>query len=96
MRDILSVTTNAVLCVNLIDEAKKKGIDINIELLSEMLGIPVTATAARSGKGLSSLLRILYSFQPKPEPPVAPGSRYPPRLHLLAMCQPEPQRSAQL
>lgn len=86
VRDILSVTTNAVLCVNLIDEAKKKGIDINIELLSEMLGIPVTATAARSGKGLSSLLRILYSFQPKPEPSVAPGKQIPSASCIFSRC----------
>lgn len=60
--DILSVTDNAVLCVNLMDEAEKKGIEIDIEKLSRTLGIPVTASAARSGEGISSLIQLLYDF----------------------------------
>lgn len=46
----------SILCVNLMDEAKKKGIKVDLGLLSERLGIPVIGTAARSKKGLTELL----------------------------------------
>ena len=38
---ILEITKNVVVCVNLLDEAKKKGISIDLELLSRQLGVPV-------------------------------------------------------
>ncbi len=49
---ITEITPKTVLCVNLIDEATKKGIEIDAEKLSLSLGIPVIATAARNGTGL--------------------------------------------
>ena len=54
--DILSSSpSRAIVCLNLIDEAKKKGISVDVDKMSEMLGVPVTATAARNGKGLDRL-----------------------------------------
>ncbi len=55
----MEITDNVVLCVNLMDEAKKKGIRINLALLSERLGIPVVGTSARSGKGLDALMEAV-------------------------------------
>ncbi len=52
---ILEITNNVIVCVNLIDEAKKKDIHIDIDLLSKILGVKVVATTARSGKGLDEL-----------------------------------------
>ena len=52
----LSVTDRVIVCVNLIDEAEKKGIKINRKILEEMLGVPVISTSARSGKGTGKLL----------------------------------------
>lgn len=52
---ILEITEHAVLCVNLMDEARKKKIHIDLGLLSARLGIPVIGTSARSGKGLEEL-----------------------------------------
>jgi len=52
---ILEITNHAILCVNLMDEAEKKKIHINLPLLSEKLGIPVIGTSARSGEGLYEL-----------------------------------------
>ena len=52
---ILEVTDRAVLCVNLLDEAEKKNIHIDLKALSKRLGIPVVGTSARSGKGLEAL-----------------------------------------
>ncbi len=55
----MEVSDNVVLCVNLLDEAKKKKIKINLGLLSEKLGIPVAGTSARSGKGLDGLMQAV-------------------------------------
>ncbi len=38
---ILEMTKRAVVCVNLLDEAKKKSIEIDLEHLSKLLGVPV-------------------------------------------------------
>ncbi len=57
---ILEVNKNAVACVNLLDEAEKKGIKIDLDELSLELGIPVVGTSARSGKGLSELKDAVY------------------------------------
>lgn len=51
----LETGCRAVLCVNLIDEAEKKGLAVDCHALSSALGIPVAAAAARSGKGLRAL-----------------------------------------
>lgn len=52
----LYVTNRVILCVNLIDEAKKKGITVDEKKLSEELGIPVVTTSARNGRGVDELL----------------------------------------
>lgn len=52
----LEITSNVVVCVNLMDEAEKKKIKINLPVLSEQLGVPVVGTAARSKKGLELLM----------------------------------------
>lgn len=61
IQDVLSMTHNAILCVNLMDEAKKKGITIDTEKLSEMLQIPVIPMVARNGQGFDTLLDTLYN-----------------------------------
>lgn len=58
---ILEITGNVVLCVNLIDEAKKKNIQIDLEQLSKTLGIPVVGTSARAGKGLETLCETIQN-----------------------------------
>lgn len=52
----LYVTEKVIVCVNLIDEAEKKGIEIDKEKLSEELKVPVIITSARSGNGVNELL----------------------------------------
>ena len=44
-----------VLCLNMIDEAERKGIEIDMDALSARLGIPVVATVASRGKGIRTL-----------------------------------------
>lgn len=52
---ILEITKDVVVCVNLMDEAKRKKIRIDIDKLQEELGVPVVATSARKGVGLTDL-----------------------------------------
>ena len=52
---IMEITDKVVVCVNLIDEAKRKNISINIKKLEQLLGVPVVGTTARSGEGLEEL-----------------------------------------
>ena len=51
------VTPHVVVCVNLLDEAKKKHIHVDLEKLERRLGLPVAGTSARAGKGLNALIQ---------------------------------------
>ena len=52
---IMETTRQLVLCVNLLDEAKKKKVKVDLDLLSQELNIPVVGTAARQQKGLGDI-----------------------------------------
>lgn len=53
----IEITSNLVVCVNLMDEAKRKNITINLNKLSERLGVPVIGTIARKKKSLHRLMQ---------------------------------------
>ena len=57
----IEITNNVIVCVNLMDEAKRKGISINISKLSSILGVPVVATSASVGLGLDLLIDSIYN-----------------------------------
>lgn len=67
---ILSITENVILCVNLLDEARKKKISIDLDQLSRLLGIPVVDMSARARDGLDLLLETLHTFEYKESPAV--------------------------
>ena len=52
---LLELEIPVVLCLNMIDEAERKGIQIDTEMLSHRLGIPVVTTIASRGKGIREL-----------------------------------------
>ncbi|MBZ5856335.1 FeoB small GTPase domain-containing protein [Flavihumibacter profundi] len=56
---ILEITDRAVLCLNLMDEAKRNNINIDVRSLSKELGIPVIATNARQKTGMSELITTI-------------------------------------
>lgn len=56
---ILEITDKAVLCLNLIDEAKRHNITVDERTLSKDLGIPVVATSAIRNVGIPELLRTV-------------------------------------
>lgn len=56
---IMEITDNVILCVNLLDEAKKKKIKVDLKKLSNELGIPVVGTIARNKRTLDKLLESI-------------------------------------
>lgn len=68
---VMELTDNVVLCINLIDEAKKKKIEIDALGLEKELGIPVVLSAARSGIGIMELKKAIHQVvtgKVKPNP----------------------------
>lgn len=66
---VMELMPRCVLCLNLADEAEKKGIVIDHKKLSDLTGVPVVKTAARTGRGLSDLTAALEKVM-KQEPSV--------------------------
>lgn len=54
---IMQITPKVIVCVNLLDEAKKKKININLPKLQELLGVPVVGTSAVKKQGLDDLMK---------------------------------------
>ncbi len=52
---ILELTPRVILCLNLVDEVTKKGLQVDKAKLAELLGIPVVATIARENQGVLEL-----------------------------------------
>ena len=57
---ILEITSRVVVCLNLVDEARRHGIAIDEKRLSRELGVPVVATVARQGEGMDELMRAVH------------------------------------
>lgn len=57
---IMEITNNVIVCVNLLDEAKKKKIKIDLKELSKNLGVPVVGTVARKKKTLVNLMDTVH------------------------------------
>ncbi len=71
----IALCPNALLCVNLMDEAARKGIRINLEALSKTLGIPVIGVCAHKRTSRRAVLRALDQLMVSPAAP--PPVRYP-------------------
>lgn len=61
----IEITPNVIVCVNLMDEAKKKHIEIDLQHLEGLLGVPVCGASARSGKGLTELMESVRQITQK-------------------------------
>ena len=57
---IMEITDNIIVCVNLLDEAKKKKIHVDLKKLEEKLGVPVVGTTARDKRTLENLKNTMY------------------------------------
>jgi ferrous iron transport protein B len=54
---VLEISDKVVICVNLMDEARRKGLEVDLRTLARDLGVPVVGTVARTGEGLGALLQ---------------------------------------
>lgn len=68
---ILQMTANVVVCVNLMDEAQKKNITLDLEALSRLLHVPVVGASARSHKGLNALMEAVADLAAHPRTEIA-------------------------
>ncbi|KXL53226.1 ferrous iron transport protein B [Anaerotignum neopropionicum] len=55
----IEISKNVIVCVNLMDEAKRKNINIDLMKISKRLGVPVVGTIARKKNGLAELMDII-------------------------------------
>lgn len=58
---VLEITNRAVVCLNLIDEARRHKLEVDDRLLAKELGVPVVPTAARQGQGIQELLQQIHA-----------------------------------
>jgi ferrous iron transport protein B len=56
---VMEITDHVVVAVNLMDEAKRKGLEVDTRSLSRDLGIPAVPTTARTGEGIPALLSTI-------------------------------------
>ena len=84
---LIEMQTHLVLAVNLVDIAKKKGININYELLSDILGVPVVQTTATKGIGVHEIvdesLKIANQKTISTKPRIMYGSEIEKRIEKL-------------
>ena len=57
---ILEITDRIVICLNLMDEARRHQLQIDDRQLSKELGVPIVPTSARSGEGIQALLNAIH------------------------------------
>ena len=85
----LEISRRVVVCVNLMDEAERKGIKLDLELLSGRLGVPVVGTTARRKKSLRLLTDCLEWVCSAPEPGEPFSVRYPDAIEdAVALLEP--------
>lgn len=66
---IMEVTDRVAVCVNLMDEAERQGMHIDLDALARHLGVPVTGACARDGKGLEqALASVMTTIDQPPHP----------------------------
>ncbi|MDN5362040.1 MAG: hypothetical protein PWP70_1087 [Moorella sp. (in: firmicutes)] len=70
---VIETTEAVVVCLNLMDEARRKNIVIDVPLLADELEVPVVPTAARKGEGLARLKDVIAAvatgaLRPAPSP----------------------------
>lgn len=57
---VLEITDRAVICLNLMDEARRHDLEVDHRRLSRDLGVPVVPCSARTGEGLDELLEAVH------------------------------------
>lgn len=81
---VLEITPRVVLCVNLLDEAERKGIAVDTTKLAAKLGVPVVPIVAREGRGLAELKERLIEVATKSGEKAAYQPVYPEQIERAA------------
>ena len=88
----LELEGRTVVCVNLLDEAARRGIRVDLARLEQQLGVPVVGASAGRGEGLEELMAAVERVIQSP-PPAGDAVRYPPAVEFaLASLRPLVQR----
>lgn len=74
----IEITPRVVVCVNLLDEARKKHMQLDLKRLSRQLGVPVVGASARRGQGLSELMD--EAIRMRDHQPIPPSVPYTPAI----------------
>lgn len=88
---VTEIVPRAVLCLNLMDEARKKGVEIDLKALEQQLGIPVVPCAAARGEGLEKLLDTAASVASQTRLTAPPRMRFPEGLRDPAVSEEKKQ-----
>lgn len=59
---VLEITNQAVICLNLMDEAKRHGLTVDDRRLARDLGVPVVPASARRQEGIRELLQVIHDI----------------------------------
>lgn len=65
---VLGLMPRTLVCVNLMDEAERRGVRVDLPALSRRLGVPVVGASAARGEGLEELKRAVDDLLAGPEP----------------------------
>ena len=60
--EIMQTATKVFLCVNLMDEAEKMGLFVDLEALEAQMGVPVAGVSGRSGRGIKEFEQKLTDY----------------------------------
>ena len=77
---VMELTDRVIVCVNLMDEARRKGVAVDVDALSRGLDAPVVTATARSGQGMDDLRTAVLDMA---------------RCHLSSVCRLWPRRRAE-
>lgn len=84
---VLELSGKVLVCVNLLDEAEKRGITVDFKKLEKLLGVPVVGVTARSDQGLDVMLeRLQVLLDEKKSPHFQPdyGESLEPQIKILS------------
>ncbi|WMJ84717.1 ferrous iron transport protein B [Oscillospiraceae bacterium LTW-04] len=85
----IEISSKVLVCVNLMDEAKRKNISIDLPKVSERLGVPVVGTIAQKKRSLTNLLGTLDSITDGDLHTAPLKVRYPEEVeHAIALIEP--------
>ncbi len=91
--ELLALGRPMLLVLNMMDDVRRRGIQINVPQLEALLGVPVVATAATRGEGMAALLAHIDQPVPLPSPKLSSGDVHAQVRHVLAQTVQMPTRT---